>query len=218
MNQQISNLLDLNESFYDNLNSKIITNDKKSIEKSFNELNLLILLWATRNISRFYKWKNKNINEPLIRKIEGDVVKKLNRANNDVKNKILKNLNLFRDIDRTLPTRERNKLIIDIIKKNKLNTYTTQTGRRINIEYYTKIVVQSAMVQARNSAVLFKCKQLNIDLVRVTYTSNPCPICKPIEGKIFSISGNHPQYPKLPFHKTYLSLHINCLHYLLPYR
>lgn len=44
---------------------------------------------------------------------------------------------------------------------------------------------------------LVKCKNYNADLVYIT-TNPKCPVCGKYEGKIFSISGQHKKYKKLP--------------------
>lgn len=52
-----------------------------------------------------------------------------------------------------------------------------------------------------------------MDLVEVSSHNTDCDICKEFEGKVYSISGKHKEYPKLerkpPFHP-------GCRHYITP--
>ncbi|WP_373892779.1 phage minor capsid protein [Virgibacillus sp. CBA3643] len=60
----------------------------------------------------------------------------------------------------------------------------------------------------------------NFDLVQVSSHGSKC-WCGEYEGMVFSISGNHPDYPNvssLPnFNEGHLSFHPNCKHVLMPY-
>ena len=68
------------------------------------------------------------------------------------------------------------------------------------------------------------------DLWQIVKIGSTCPVCAPLEGRIYSKSGNNPDYPPLTvaFGKidpagsndltnTYLNIHPNCLHALVRY-
>jgi hypothetical protein len=81
--------------------------------------------------------------------------------------------------------------------------------------------------QAEVSAVLTKDDH---DLYQIVKIGSTCPICAPLEGRVYSKSGMDPNYPplSLAFGKidpaggddlsnTYLCIHPNCLHSLIKY-
>jgi len=51
--------------------------------------------------------------------------------------------------------------------------------------------------QKQSKAVKKICREMDNDLVEISSHGTECEICKPYEGKVFSISGKHPIYPKL---------------------
>jgi hypothetical protein len=67
-----------------------------------------------------------------------------------------------------------------------------------------RITTQEQMDSAHNAArarqtesVLKECAEWDNDLVQVSTHSNPCEICAPFDGKIFSITGKTPGFPLL---------------------
>jgi hypothetical protein len=67
--------------------------------------------------------------------------------------------------------------------------------------------------KVQTKATFDSCRELENDLVEVSIHPTDCEICMKYEGRIFSISGKHPIYPKLvnmpPFHP-------DCRHSILP--
>ena len=68
------------------------------------------------------------------------------------------------------------------------------------------------------------------DLWQITKVGTTCPVCAPLEGRVYSKSGTNPDYPPLtvafgkvdPYgsndlSNTYLNIHPNCLHSLVKY-
>lgn len=87
-------------------------------------------------------------------------------------------------------------------------------GRHFTPSYYTEMVSRVKFHEVQSNVTLATCDALGTDLVIVSSHNTTTPMCQEHEGKIYSVSGNHPDYPKLeerpPFHP-------NCLHTLHPY-
>jgi hypothetical protein len=79
--------------------------------------------------------------------------------------------------------------------------------RKYNPDKYFKMVARTEGKQVQAEAVLDKCAQYKSDLVFFPAHSNPCPLCAPFQGQIFSISGNDKNYPPLDEAPP---LHPNC--------
>ena len=90
------------------------------------------------------------------------------------------------------------------------------------------MVLRTTSRQAENIAVLTKDPEQ--DLYQISSHGTTCPVCAPYEGRVYSKSGEHPEYPPLSavFGKidaagpssllnSYLGIHPNCQHVLMPY-
>lgn len=72
-------------------------------------------------------------------------------------------------------------------------------GRHYNVRDYAELVARTRMREAQSEAIKELCRQFDNDLVEIPPHDDPCAeICAPYQGQIYSISGNHPRYPKLP--------------------
>lgn len=102
---------------------------------------------------------------------------------------------------------------------NNILAIKTRTGKNINIEAYAGTVARSTMTEAQNKATMIHSQELGYDLVQMSEHHSPCPICAPLESRIYSISGNDTRYPPLDFAfgSGYANIHPNCRHILLPY-
>lgn len=77
------------------------------------------------------------------------------------------------------------------------------------IKYYSDLVAQNKILEAKNTATINTALEVGSDLVQMDNHNSDCPICAPLEGKIYSISGNDPDFPVLDFS---IPLHPNCYH------
>jgi len=91
----------------------------------------------------------------------------------------------------------------------------TKTGkiRKYKPTGYIKMVARTEMRRLQTAATIDRCGQYDNDLVQISSHDNPCLICMPFEGQIYSISGKHPTYEKLMDSPPY---HPNCEHTLNP--
>jgi hypothetical protein len=72
-------------------------------------------------------------------------------------------------------------------------------GKNYDLKSYSELVARTRMRESQTDAVVEMCKEFENDLVFVPPHADPCEeICAEYQGKVFSISGNHPDYPMLP--------------------
>lgn len=71
-------------------------------------------------------------------------------------------------------------------------------GRHYNLRAYAELVARTRMREAQTEATKEMCAEFDNDLVEIPEHDNPCDECKPYQGQVYSISGNHPKYPPLP--------------------
>jgi hypothetical protein len=98
-------------------------------------------------------------------------------------------------------------------KQLKNEQFITINGRNYQPEPYSRMVARSRVAEASNQANVNAALQYGIDLVQVDIHAGSCEACDPFQGKIYSISGNDPQFPPLDERPPY---HPNCRHQLLP--
>jgi len=70
-------------------------------------------------------------------------------------------------------------------------------GKFYAIKTYAEMVARSELHNAYVEATVDECKKWENDLVQFSQHDSPCEICRPLEGMVFSISGNDPEYPAL---------------------
>lgn len=118
----------------------------------------------------------------------------------------------------------------DLIKEmetNGITGFTDKAGRRWSIQAYGNMAVRTTARQAEVAALL---SSDDYDLWQITKVGTTCPVCAPLEGRVYSKSGTNPDYPPLTvafgkvdpagsndLSNTYLNIHSNCLHALIKY-
>ena len=88
-------------------------------------------------------------------------------------------------------------------------------GKNYNLKAYSEMVARTRMRESQTEATIELCNEFENDLVQFSKHENPCDECAQYEGQVFSISGNHPDYPKLP-DEAYCPVHPRCEHSLNP--
>jgi hypothetical protein len=89
----------------------------------------------------------------------------------------------------------------------------------MSLDAYAGLVARSTTAEATNTACQKQVEEFGDDLVQMTTHANACPICVSLEGRVYSISGKHPDYPALDlaYSDGYANIHPNCGHRLVPY-
>lgn len=118
----------------------------------------------------------------------------------------------------------------DLVKEletNGITGFTDKAGRKWSMQAYGNMAVRTTARQAEVAALLTFDEY---DLWQITKVGTTCPVCAPLEGRVYSKSGTNPDYPPLtvafgkvdPYgsndlSNTYLNIHPNCLHSLIKY-
>jgi hypothetical protein len=72
-------------------------------------------------------------------------------------------------------------------------------GKNYNLKSYAELVARTRMRESQTDATIAMCEEYENDLVQIDKHDNPCEeVCAEYQGKVFSISGKHPDYPELP--------------------
>jgi hypothetical protein len=89
-------------------------------------------------------------------------------------------------------------------------------GYKGSLESYAELLARTRAAEAQTQAMLRRTQAFGVDYVKAIGDGDSCPICTPMDGVVFSISGDDPKYPPLssvgppPWHP-------NCDHRLRPY-
>jgi len=80
---------------------------------------------------------------------------------------------------------------------------------------YSELVAQTASRDAATEGTVRTAVALGMDLVRMSVHTGACPMCIPLQGKIYSISGRNPNFPPLT-DDVRTPLHPRCGHSINP--
>lgn len=117
---------------------------------------------------------------------------------------------------------------VEALRRDGVTAFVDKAGRKWSLHTYGAMVLRTTSRQASNLAVLTA--DPNQDLYQISSHATSCPLCAPYEGRVYSKSGTDPDFPPLAaaFGKvdaagpdtlanTWLNIHPNCLHVLLPW-
>lgn len=93
-----------------------------------------------------------------------------------------------------------------------ISGFVDRAGRNWNIASYSDMALRTAIGKASMAGHENRITQLGEDLVIVSNHPDECPICRPYEGKIYSISGTSNEYPPLSIARAGGLFHPNCSH------
>lgn len=84
-----------------------------------------------------------------------------------------------------------------------VTSFIDKSGREWALERYAEMVLRTTTSEAATAGVVNTLVEAEIDLVEIA-VADPCPICAPYEGNVYSLSGTTPGYEPLddqpPFH------------------
>lgn len=117
---------------------------------------------------------------------------------------------------------------VEALRREGVRAFTDKAGRNWSLHTYCTMASRTTQRQAEVSAVLTADPEQ--DLYQISSHGTTCSICAPLEGRVYSRSGTDPVFPPLTlaFGKvdpngpdnlanTWLNIHPNCLHVLLPW-
>ena len=114
---------------------------------------------------------------------------------------------------------------VEQLRREGVTAFVDRAGRRWSLHTYGSMVLRATSRQAEILAVLTE--NPDHDLYQITRHGTTCPLCAPLEGRVYSRSGLDPDFPPLTaaFGKmdpagpdslanSWLNIHPNCLHQL----
>jgi len=114
------------------------------------------------------------------------------------------------------------------LQEEGITAFVDKAGRKWSLQDYCNMAARATARQAEVSAILTA--DPDHDLYKIVKIGSTCPVCAPLEGRVYSRSGTNPDYPALAraFGKvdpngpddlgnTYLNIHPNCLHSIVKY-
>jgi len=114
------------------------------------------------------------------------------------------------------------------LRSENITAFTDKAGRNWGLQDYCNMATRATARQAEVSAILTA--DPDHDLYKIVKIGSTCPVCAPLEGRVYSRSGTNPDYPPLSsafgkidpdggndLSNTYLNIHPNCLHALVKY-
>lgn len=117
---------------------------------------------------------------------------------------------------------------INNLRREGVTAFVDKAGRKWSLHTYANMVTRSTVKQANNVAVLTKNPEH--DLYMISKIGSTCKLCAPLEGRVYSKSGKDPVFPPLAkafgkidkdgpdtLDNTWLTIHPNCLHSLVPW-
>lgn len=117
---------------------------------------------------------------------------------------------------------------VEQLRREGITAFTDKAGRDWSLHTYCSMATRTTSRQAEVLAVLTADQEH--DLYKISSHGTTCKLCAPYEGRVYSRSGTHPVFPPLAsaFGKidpsgpdslanTYLNIHPNCLHVILPW-
>lgn len=118
-----------------------------------------------------------------------------------------------------LTVRETKDFLVNSLLESGLGGIKDKLGRVMQIESYAQMIARSTTREATNRATMNQLIALGYDLVQMSEHGSPCPLCAPLEGRVYSISGEDKRFPALDiaYDGDYANIHPNCAHVLTPY-
>lgn len=95
-----------------------------------------------------------------------------------------------------------------------LTAFVDKQGREWNLSSYAEMSIRTVSREVSTLGALQRFDGGGIDLVMISTHYPTCEFCATLQGRVFSISGLNPDYPKLDRHPPF---HPNCGHVLSAY-
>lgn len=215
------------------------------VEKIITDLNNEATGWANTNVPIDYEKGIKSavngyatlgvdigdvatfskLNQRAINVIVANTIENLTSANNFIGRKVQDDIRQA-GLD-AIAQKELTGLTVKQTKANLINklidqnvmAIKTRNGRNMNISAYAETVARSTSREAQNRGLLDTVTSSNRDLVQMSSHATTCPVCGPLQGRVYSISGKSTEYPPLEFAYggVHANVHPNCRHVLMPY-
>lgn len=115
------------------------------------------------------------------------------------------------------------------LRRDGVTAFIDKAGRHWNLHTYGSMVLRTTSRQAEMLSILTEFP--DHDLFQISKHGTTCKVCAPLEGRVYSKSGNDPDFPPLSaafggkvdpngpdtWTNTWMNLHPNCLHTMRPW-
>lgn len=114
---------------------------------------------------------------------------------------------------------------VDALRREGVTAFVDKAGRKWSLHTYGSMVLRTTSRQAEVLAVLTQNPEH--DLYQISSHGTTCPLCAPLEGRVYSKSGRDPDFPPLSaafgkkdkngpddLSNSWLNIHPQCLHQL----
>jgi len=213
----------------------------RQVDVILEDLNKEVVSWGEKTVSKYYKEKLTGIAEELQREITASSFSKIHKPaielltenlidNLTEANKFVgrKMKDTFRQVSLEvtaekfavgLSVKETKKRLIEEFLKNGITGFTDKAGRNWQLDTYAAMVANTTYGEVVNRATLNQAEEWNYDLVKILENNSSCPICAPLEGRVYSRTGKDKRFPLLDvaYSGDNLLIHPNCLHILVIY-
>jgi len=98
-----------------------------------------------------------------------------------------------------------------------IGQFVDKAGRVWQLASYVEMATRTTIAKAAIQGHIDRQVEIGRDLVMISDHDNECPICRPWENAVLSISGNDPNYPSLQSAIDAGLFHPNCKHTLTGY-
>jgi hypothetical protein len=213
----------------------------QQVDGILEDLNKEVKGWSKKNVSKYYNEKLNSLTEELQREILSSSFSKIHKPAIDLlsENLIdsLTDANNFvgrqmRDTFRSvslevtaekfavgLSVKETKKRLIEEFLRNGITGFTDKAGRNWQLDTYAAMVANTTYGEVVNKATLNQADEWGYDLVKILENNSSCPICAPLEGRVYSRTGKDKRFPLLDvaYSGDNLLIHPYCKHVLAIY-
>lgn len=218
-------LLEFIKNEVDNLNLLLIRSNFSNIKDLFVKSKLTKYsksLGLTGEESRIINSINEYLKSNIL--FSGNaLVSYIENLNKEIKNEVIRSSSNYADRDS-----DYSKLFREQISKQGLVGFVDDSGKKWTYGDYNTMLLRTGYRMAQNYGTLYTFE--HIDLYKMSSHGSTCPICAPLEGRVYSRSGKSNIYPPLAsafgkidkngpneLDNTYLCIHPNCIHSLHPF-
>ncbi len=111
-------------------------------------------------------------------------------------------------------TRQAAQRALDRLAGRGVTGFVDRAGRRWGLDSYVEMATRTATGRAQIAGTLEQFATAGRDLVVVSDHAGECPVCRPWEGRVLSISGRTAGYPTVAEATAAGLMHANCRHVL----
>jgi hypothetical protein len=90
--------------------------------------------------------------------------------------------------------------------------FVDKSGRGWNLHSYTEMAMRTGTAKAAVKGHTDRLQEHGLDLMIISDAPRECPLCRPWEGRVVSISGASADYPSMDMARNAGLFHANCRH------